>query len=185
MFELSLPQAKQVLVRESKHVRKKVIAYIEALENELKKRRIPQSYGEALLEAGRLAIENEKLKLEHKELEKTLELQKPKVMFADAIETAPTSILVSELAKLINQSGIEIGGNRLFEWMRENGYLIKRKGSDHNMPTQKAINLNLFEIKEGTRLSADGSIKITKTTKVTGKGQIYFINKFKKWNIIN
>ncbi|MCQ9627559.1 phage antirepressor KilAC domain-containing protein [Cetobacterium somerae] len=121
-------------------------------------------------------------KVEIKQLENKIEEDKPKVLFAETIETARTSILVGELAKLIKQSGYDIGSNRLFSWLRENGYLIRRKGSDYNMPTQKSMELKLFEIKEGTRISGDGSIKITKTPKVSGKGQIYFINLFKKIN---
>ena len=121
-------------------------------------------------------------KVEVSQLENKIEEDKPKVLFAETIETARTSILVGELAKLIKQSGYDIGSNRLFSWLRENGYLIRRKGSDYNMPTQKSMELKLFEIKEGTRISGDGSIKITKTPKVSGKGQIYFINLFKKIN---
>lgn len=121
-------------------------------------------------------------KVEIKQLENKIEEDKPKVLFAETIETSRTSILVGELAKLIKQSGYDIGSNRLFSWLRENGYLIRRKGSDYNMPTQKSMELKLFEIKEGTRISGDGSIKITKTPKVSGKGQIYFINLFKKIN---
>lgn len=113
-----------------------------------------------------------------KQLEDKIESQKTKVLFAETIETAKTSILVGELAKIIKQSGYDIGAQRMFDWLRDNGYLIKRAGSDRNMPTQKSMDLGLFEIKEGTRASADGSIHITKTPKVTGKGQVYFINKF-------
>jgi len=111
--------------------------------------------------------------------EKQLEEQKPKVVFADAVSTAKNSILVGELAKLLKQNGIDIGQNRLFQWLRDNRYLIKRKGTDYNMPTQYAMELGLFEVKETTITHSDGHINITKTPKVTGKGQIYFINKFK------
>lgn len=103
---------------------------------------------------------------------------KPKALFADSVASSHTSILVGELAKILRSNGVNIGANRLFEWLRNNGYLIKRNGSDRNMPTQKSMDLGLFEIKEGTRLHADGSIAVTKTSKVTGKGQIYFVNKF-------
>lgn len=102
----------------------------------------------------------------------------PKAFFADAVAASHTSILIGELSKLISQNGIKIGQNRLFEWLRSNGYLIKRKGSDFNMPTQYSMELMLFEIKERTINNADGSIRTTKTPKVTGKGQQYFINKF-------
>jgi len=110
--------------------------------------------------------------------EKTIEEQKPKVLFADAVETSQTSILIGELAKLISQNGVKIGQNRLFAWLRDNGYLIKAKRADYNMPTQNAMEMKLFEVKERTINNPDGSIKITKTPKVTGKGQQYFVNKF-------
>lgn len=103
---------------------------------------------------------------------------KPKEVFADAVATSKTSILVGELAKILKQNGADIGQNKLFSWMREKGYLIKRKGSDYNMPTQKSMEMGLFEIKETSITKPDGSTHISKTTKVTGKGQIYFTNKF-------
>ncbi|HEL2279377.1 TPA: phage antirepressor KilAC domain-containing protein [Streptococcus suis] len=112
------------------------------------------------------------------QLEAQIEADKPKVLFADAVSASHSSILVGDLAKLISQNGFKIGANRLFAWLRENGYLIKRKGSDWNMPTQKSTELGLFEIKETTITHADGHISISKTVKVTGKGQQYFINKF-------
>lgn len=111
-------------------------------------------------------------------LEAQIEADRPKVLFADAVSASHTSILVGELAKLISQNGYKIGANRLFSWMRENGYLIKRKGSDWNMPTQRSMDLKLFEIKETNVQHADGHISVNKTPKVTGKGQQYFINKF-------
>ncbi|HEM4558427.1 TPA: phage antirepressor KilAC domain-containing protein, partial [Streptococcus suis] len=112
------------------------------------------------------------------QLEAQIEADKPKVLFADAVSASHSSILVGDLAKLISQNGFKIGANRLFAWLRENGYLIKRKGSDWNMPMQKSMELGLFEIKETTITHADGYISISKTVKVTGKGQQYFINKF-------
>ncbi|HEL2407055.1 TPA: phage antirepressor KilAC domain-containing protein [Streptococcus suis] len=112
------------------------------------------------------------------QLEAQIEADKSKVLFADAVSASHSSILVGDLAKLISQNGFKIGANRLFAWLRENGYLIKRKGSDWNMPTQKSMELGLFEIKETTITHADGHISISKTVKVTGKGQQYFINKF-------
>lgn len=111
-------------------------------------------------------------------LEAQIEADRPKVLFADAVSASHTSILVGELAKLISQNGYKIGANRLFSWMRENGYLIKRKGSDWNMPTQRSMDLKLFEIKETNVQHADGHITVNKIPKVTGKGQQYFINKF-------
>lgn len=110
--------------------------------------------------------------------DKQIEAMKPKVVFADAVATSHTSILVGELAKILKQNGIEMGQKRLFAWLRENGFLIKRKGTDYNMPTQKAMDLGLFEIKEGSYVNGSGVNITTKTPKVTGKGQQYFINKF-------
>lgn len=120
------------------------------------------------------------LQLENAEQKKTLEEQKPKVIFANSVETAKTSILVGELAKIIKQNGYDIGQNRFFEWLRNNNYLISRKGTDYNMSTQKAMELGLFEIKETSITHADGHISVNKTPKVTGKGQVYFVNKFLK-----
>lgn len=112
------------------------------------------------------------------ERDRQIERMRPKEIFADAVTASHNSILVGELAKVLRQNGVEIGQNRLFEWLRGNGYLIKRKGSDWNMPTQMAMELGLFEIKETVITHADGHTSINKTVKVTGKGQQYFINKF-------
>ena len=109
-----------------------------------------------------------------------LEQQKPKVLFADAVSAAHTSILVGELAKLLKQNGVDIGQHRLFQYLRENGYLIKRRGSDYNMPTQYAMERGWFEIKETAITHGDGHTSVNKTPKVTGKGQQYFINLFLK-----
>ncbi len=118
------------------------------------------------------------LKLENEEHKKQIQEQKPKVLFAEAVTSSKTSILVGDLAKLIKQNGHNIGQKRLFQWLRDNGYLIKRKGSDWNMPTQRSMDQELFEIKESTHINGDGVNVTTKTPKVTGKGQVYFINKF-------
>lgn len=107
-----------------------------------------------------------------------IERMRPKEIFADAVASSHTSILIGDLAKLIKQNGVDIGQKRLFSWLRENGYLIKRKGSDWNSPTQKSMDMGLFEVKESTVNNPDGSVRINRTTKVTGKGQQYFINKF-------
>ena len=112
------------------------------------------------------------------EKDKQIERMKPKEIFADAVSASHTSILVGDMAKLLKQNGVDIGQKRLFEWLRENGYLIKRKGSDWNMPTQKSMEMGLFDIKESIVNNPDGSVRINRTTKVTGKGQQYFINKF-------
>lgn len=116
------------------------------------------------------------MKLDHKD--NLIAEMKPKALFADAVSASQTSILVGELAKLLKQNGIDTGANRLFTWLRENGYLIRRKGTDYNMPTQKSMEMGLFEIKEHNHINSNGVNVTTKTPKVTGKGQQYFINKF-------
>ena len=131
---------------------------------------IPGSYAEALKLAANQAEKIEQQK-------QTIAIQAPKALFADAVATSHTSILIGDLAKLIRQNGVDIGQNRLFGWLRDHGYLIS-KGDRRNMPTQRAMDLELFDIKERTFQNPDGSVRITKTTKVTGKGQQYFINKF-------
>lgn len=108
-----------------------------------------------------------------------IQIMEPKAVFADAVATSNNSILIGELAKLLNQNGINIGQNRLFSYLRDNEYLCKR-GESRNLPTQRAMDMNLFEIKKRTIVNPDGSNRTTATTKVTGKGQIYFINHFKK-----
>ena len=110
-------------------------------------------------------------------LEATIEEQRPKVIFANAVSASHTSILVGDFAKLMRQNGLNFGQNRMFAWLRENGYLISRKGNSWNMPTQKAMDLGLFEIKETTINHSDGHISINKTPKITGKGQLYFSDK--------
>lgn len=123
-----------------------------------------------------MALKEEKTR--NKMLQADNERMRPKEIFADAVATSQTSILIGDLAKLLKQNGVETGQKRFFEWLRENGYLIKRKGTDWNMPTQKAMERGLFEVKESAVNNPDGSVRINKTTKVTGKGQQYFINKF-------
>jgi len=103
----------------------------------------------------------------------------PKGVFADSVAASDTTILIGELAKILKQNGVDTGQKRLFAWLRENGYLIKRKGTDYNMPTQRSMEMVLFEIKETSIAHSDGHVTINKTPKVTGKGQIYFINKLK------
>lgn len=125
--------------------------------------------------ANKIKDEQEKNKF----LEQKIEADKPKVHFAESVEISKDSILVADLAKLLRQKGVEIGEIRLYKWMRDEGYLIK-SGTEYNKPTQRSMEMGLFEIKTGHRGSSDGTIKLTYTTKVTGKGQIYFINKFLK-----
>ena len=113
-----------------------------------------------------------------KALQEQVEAQRPAVLFAGAVETSKSSILIGELAKILKQNGVKIRPIRLFDWMRQNGYLIRRNGSDYNMPTQRAMEMGLFEIKETSIVHADGHTSISKTPKVTGKGQVYFVNLF-------
>lgn len=115
----------------------------------------------------------DQLKLENQEM-------KPKALFADAVSASHTSILVGELAKLISQNGVNIGQNRLFQWLRGEGFLISRKGESYNMPSQYSMDLGLMEIKERSIVNGDGSTRLTRTPKITGKGQQYFVNKFLK-----
>lgn len=121
------------------------------------------------------------LEFAHKEIS-TLQIEveemKPKALFADSVSASHTSILIGDLAKLLRQNGVNIGQNRLFEELRQDGFLIKRKSSSYNMPTQYSMDLELFEIKERTVINNDGSTRITKTPKVTGKGQVYFVNRY-------
>jgi anti-repressor protein len=124
--------------------------------------------------------EIDRLKADNKVLLEDTARMKPKEIFADAVSASHTTILIGELAKLLRQNGIDIGAKRLFAWMRDNGYLVKRQGTDYNTPTQKSVDLGVLTTKETTVLHSDGSTKIVKTAKVTGKGQQYFINKFLK-----
>lgn len=121
-----------------------------------------------------LQIANKKLQV----LEAQAEENRPKVLFADSVAASHTSILIFDLAKILKQNGVEIGGHRLFDWMRKNGYLVRRDGNDHNMPTQRSMEMGLFEVKETIVSHSDGHISVNKTPKVTGKGQQYFINLF-------
>jgi anti-repressor protein len=131
----------------------------------------------ALLVANNKIAERDKI-IEQKQAR--IEQMKPKEIFADAVATSHTSILVGDLAKLICQNGYQIGQKRLFDWLRANGYLIKRKGAEWNMPTQKSMEMGLFEIKESTHINGSGCNVTTRTPKVTGKAQVYFVNKFLK-----
>ncbi|MDB8860138.1 phage antirepressor [Pediococcus acidilactici] len=117
-----------------------------------------------------------------KQKDLVIQEMKPKALFADSVAASHSTILIGELAKVLRGNGVDIGANRLFQWLRQHGYLINRKGTDWNMPTQRAMDLGLFKIKESSISHADGSISVSKTTKVTGKGQQYFVNKFLKEN---
>ena len=155
------------------------IKYIEAFNAMEKKLSKPQltlmeQMAQGLLAAQQLLAEKSK-QVEH--LTTTIEEQKPKVLFADAVSASKTSILIGDLAKLIRQNGVEVGQKRLFEWLRNNGWLMK-SGNSKNMPTQRGMEMKLFEVKEGSYVDSNGVNVVTKTTKVTGKGQQYFVNVF-------
>lgn len=167
-YALTLDMAKQLCMMSHTDLGRKYRKYFIDLERKWNDPQEVVKRGYAILQN-----ENAQLKIEVQEM-------KPKALFADAVSVSKTTILVGELAKILKQNGVNIGANRLFAWLRESGYLISRKGTDWNMPTQKAMELGLFEIKETTVTHSDGHTTISKTTKVTGKGQQYFINKFLK-----
>lgn len=170
--QLTIPMAKEICMLQRNEKGKMFRQYFISVENQWN---TPEA---VMARALKLADKNiEALKQTNNALLKQAAEDKPKVIFADAVATAKTSILIGDLAKLIKQNGVDIGQKRLFDWLRTNGYLIKG-GSSRNMPTQRSMELGLFEVKETTINNPDGSIRVTKTTKVTGKGQAYFINKF-------
>lgn len=182
-FELNRDGMLEMLNSESAYVRFRTVEYIDKLEKQLRQPKDSYAIADPVERAKawiREEEERQQLRKKSQEKAKQLEQQKPKVLFADSVQASTTSILVGELAKILKQNGIEIGQNRLFAWMRDNGYLISRKGTDYNMPTQKSMDLRLFTIRETTINHSDGHISVSKTPKVTGKGQVYFINIFKK-----
>lgn len=169
---LSVDMAKHICMVQKNEKARKVRQYLIDLE---KAWNTPEQVMARALKLADRTIEQ--LKSDNKVLEQKIEHDKPKVIFSDAVSTSHTSILVGDLAKLICQNGVQIGQKRLFEWLRNNGYLIK-SGQSKNMPMQRYVEQGLFEVKESNVQNPDGSVRITKTTKVTGKVQVYFVNKF-------
>lgn len=174
-YDISVDMAKQICMIQRTPEGKQCRQYLLDLE---KAWNTPEQVMARALKIANRTIDS--LKEHNTKLIEDCERMKPKEIFADAVSASKTSILIGDLAKLICQNGCQIGQKRLFEWMRANGYLILRKGSDYNMPTQRSMEMGLFEIKESTHLNGDGMNVISKTPKVTGKGQQYFINKFMK-----
>lgn len=172
-YQISVLMAKHLAMMSRTEKGKKVRDYLIALE------RAWNTPEQVMARALRIADRTiDELKLNNQRLVAVNEEMKPKAIFADAVAASHTSILIGDLAKLISQNGVSIGQKRMFKWLRDNGYLIKREGSDRNMPTQRSMEMKLFEVKESTISNPDGSIRITRTPKVTGKGQQYFVNKF-------
>lgn len=170
--QLTISMAKELCMIQRTEKGKQCRQYFISVEEEWNK---PEAVMARALQMANRTLDN--IKADNERLALQLKENEPLVLFAKAVETSHTSILIGDLAKLIKQNGVEIGQKRLFAWLRNNGYLIK-SGNSVNMPTQKAMELGLFEVKERTINNPDGSVRITKTTKVTGKGQTYFINKF-------
>ncbi|WP_064609361.1 phage antirepressor KilAC domain-containing protein, partial [Streptobacillus moniliformis] len=171
---ITIDMAKEICMLQRNEIGKKFRKYFIEVEKEFNS---PEK-----IMARAVLIANDKVKkldVKVQELENKIEQDKLKVVFAEALEISKTSILVGELAKLIKQNGVEIGANRLFEWLRNNGYL-GTKGENYNLPTQKSMNLKIMEIKKTTSINPDGSVRTNRTPKITPKGQQYFINKFLK-----
>jgi len=171
--DLSVDMAKEICMLQRTEIGKQCRTYFIELE---KAWNTPEQIMARALKMADITIES--LKSDNQMLLQQTEEQKPKVIFADAVSASQSSILIGNLAKIIKQNGVEIGAQRFFTWLRENGYLIKRKGYEWNMPTQMSMDLKLFEIHESTHINGEGYIITNNTTKVTGKGQQYFINKF-------
>lgn len=172
-YDLSVDMAKHFCLMSRTEKGKQCRQYLIDLE---KAWNTPEQVMARALKIANMTIDS--LKVDNTRLVEDNERMRPKEIFADAVSTSNTSILIGDLAKILKQNGVDTGQKRLFAWMRDNGYLIKRHGSDWNMPTQYSMELELFEVKESTVNNPDGSVRINRTAKVTGKGQQYFINKF-------
>lgn len=170
-YQLTRMQTFDLMTGYNLELRIKVNRRWEELEN-AQKLQLPQTYADALRQLAEQVEESEKQK-------QLIAEQAPKALFADAVATSKQSCLVGELAKILRQNGVEIGQNRLFSWLRQNGFLCQ-SGERYNQPTQRAMEMGLFEVKKTTINKPDGSILVSTTTKVTGKGQVYFVNKFLK-----
>ncbi len=171
-YDLSVDMAKQICMVQKNERAKAVRQYLIELE---KAWNTPEQVFARALKMADQTIN--RLKFENHALIQKIEQDRSKTIFADAVSTSQTSILIGDLAKLICQNGVQIGQKRLFDWLREKNYLIK-SGSSKNMPQQRYLEQGLFEVKESSVQNPDGSVRITRTTKVTGKGQVYFVNKF-------
>ena len=171
-YDLSVDMAKQICMLQRTDKGREIRQYLIDLE---KAWNTPEQIMARALKMADMTIES--LKVENKALVQKIEQDKPKTIFADAVSASKSSILVGQLAKMLKQNGVDMGQNRLFDWMRSNGYLCNR-GENYNMPTQKSMEMELLEIRETTSVNPDGSVRVNKTPKVTGKGQQYFINKF-------
>lgn len=172
-YQISVDMAKQICMIQRSEKGKQYRQYFIDLE---KAWNTPEQVMARALKLADKTIDT--LKEENKKLIEDNERMRPKEIFADAVKASTSSILIGDLAKLLRQNGVDIGQKRLFEYLRNHGYLIKRKGSDWNMPTQKSMNMGLFEIKESTHIDGNGCNIVTRTPKETGKAQIYFVNKF-------
>ena len=172
-YDISVDMAKQICMIQRTPEGKQVRQYLIDLE---KAWNTPEQVMARALKIANRTIDS--LKAENVMLVERNKEMKPKAIFADAVATSRTSILIGDLAKLICQNGYQIGQKRLFEWLRNNGYLCKRKGTQWNMPTQKSMELGLFEVKESVHVNSNGCNIVTRTPKATGKAQIYFVNKF-------